>query len=79
MVQFSGEHGGGLSFSALAIQTFRRSSPPLRHPRESGDPEEGEREKHKKLKGNAINRIIPNLDSRFRGNDEKRECVYTPM
>jgi hypothetical protein len=42
MVRFSDKYGGGLSFSALAIQTFGTS--PLRHPRESGDPETGKRE-----------------------------------
>jgi len=29
--------------------------------------------------GNAINRIVPDLDSRFRGNDGKRDCVYIPI
>ncbi len=32
-----------------------------------------------KLWGNAIHRIVPDLDSRFRGNDGKRDCVYTTM
>ncbi len=30
-----------------------------------------------KLRGNAINRNVPDLGSRFRGNDEKRDCVET--
>jgi hypothetical protein len=79
MFEFSGQHGGGLSFSALATQTFRRSSP-LRHPRESGDPEAGEREnKGETHEKRAINRNAPDLGSRFRGNDGKRDCVLAPM
>ncbi len=27
----------------------------------------------------AINQNAPDLDSRFRGNDGKRDCVYTAM
>jgi len=28
-----------------------------------------------KLRGNAVNRIVPDLDSRFRGNDGKWNCA----
>jgi hypothetical protein len=31
-----------------------------------------------KTSGNAIHHIVPDLDSHFRGNDGKRDCVYTP-
>jgi hypothetical protein len=31
------------------------------------------------LRGDVINRNVPDLDSRFRGNDEEWDCVYTPM
>jgi len=72
MVQFSGEQGGGLSISALATQTFRRSSA-LLHPREGGE-EEGENKGETQEK-RAINRNAPDLDSRFRGND-KQESVF---
>jgi hypothetical protein len=32
-----------------------------------------------KTSENTINRIVPDLGSRVRGNDGKRECVYIPM
>ncbi len=50
---------------------------PIRHPRESGDPEESERKTAGKPWVNAINRIVPDLGSRFRANDEKRNCIET--
>jgi hypothetical protein len=46
----------------------------------SGDPEDLEREnKGETHEKRAIKRNVPDLDSRFRGNDGKRECVETQM
>ncbi len=66
-------------FPLLRFKPSDAPLPPFVIPVKAGIQRRANGKTHRKLKGNAINRIIPNLDSRFRGNDEKRECVYTPM
>jgi hypothetical protein len=65
----------GDSFSPILRLKPAADRPPFHHPRKSGDPEEYERRNRGKLRGNAINRNVPDLGSRFRGNDEKKDCV----
>jgi hypothetical protein len=56
------------------------SRSPDSHPRERGDPEKCERENRGgEPRGNMIHPSVPDLDSRLRGNDENRDCVWAPM
>jgi hypothetical protein len=48
-------------------------------PAKAGIQRKANEKRRGKPRGNAVNRIVPDIGSRFRGNDEKRNCVYTPM
>jgi hypothetical protein len=52
-------------------------SPASGSPRKAGTQRRANGKTVGKLRGNAINRDVPDLGSRFRGNDEKRDCVET--
>ncbi len=69
---------GVYRFSLLRLKPSDASFPFV-IPTKAGIQKRANGKKAGKPWGNAINRIVPDLDSRFRGNDGKRDCVYTPM
>ncbi len=53
------------------------ASPPFVIPAKTGIQRRTNGKTAEKPRGNAIKRIVPDLDSRLRGNDGKRDCVET--
>ncbi len=55
---------------------FKPSEPPtFVIPAKAGIQRKANGKTEGKLRENAVNRIVPDLGSRFRGNDGKRDCV----
>jgi hypothetical protein len=67
-----------LSLSRSSAQVSRLS-PLFVIPAKAGTQRSANGKTGAKPKGNAINQNVPDLGSRFRGNDEKRDCVLAPM
>ncbi len=65
-------------FSLLRLKPSDASSPFV-IPTKAGIHRKANGKTGGKLRGNTTNRIVPDLDSRFPGNNEKRDCVETQI